>query len=342
MTYCEGGSLAKVKFDRYSSPERARGAKRGTVKGFSAGSRRRMLEAVNAVDASRVKGTFFGTLTARPMSHKAFKACVGAWYRRLERQWVKGSWSLLWRFEAHESGSLHLHFLMLWTKGLPHLVREFRPWNDNAWAAVCGSENVGRGACNVQLIQRVQHAGFYVGKYCAKVGEGTTGRVWGIKRREHWPVSRVDRRVSKAVGLLVGRQFRRLVCARARTFLVTSAAWPPLVNDDGTPGKRRWERRPADDSMCRCWQSGPAGRRSLRMLGWTVRVWTPRVQWSSTDRIWAEVVERNGERVSRKLELVGEERSTRSRAAFVVRGDDAKRLLEWAEREYLRRLEAAG
>lgn len=345
MEWHHGGSLVKIVKSR-GAVKRQVGGKRGEVKGFTRGSQRRMLDAINAVDETRVCGAFWGTLTSRPMDHAKFKRCIGAWYRRLEREW-SGRWSLLWRFEAHESGALHFHFLMVWMDREPQLVASFRPWNDRAWSEVCGADNVGEGACRVTLERRWRGAAYYCGKYAAKMGEGTTGRVWGIKRREFWPVSKSSERVPMPVAVKFIRALQRLTVRRAARVLVSSTAWVPRpdAGSDAVAGGPRpiWKQARGDrslESLASMWFAGGAGRAALRSLGWSVKLWRPRVRFRSQTKVWAAVTETDTYgRERRYLQHVDDEQSFRDRGTYAVGAEVASRLLEWAWTEYIRGLE---
>jgi hypothetical protein len=256
-----------------------------------------------------------------------------------------GHWALLWRIErGEEGGKLHVHFLMLWQTALPHLVNEFRPWNDEAWSECCGVDEAGKpyaesdSCCQVTLIRRWREAGFYVGKYVGKVGEGTEGRVWGIIRRRCWPVSKRVESVPPAVAVLFRRQLQRLLERRGLTALVGCDRWAKVKGADGVE-RPRYVRPKGEHADLACvvdlWRK-PEARANLIAGGYRLKWWKPRLRYGREVKVWATVEESDG---SRYMQHIGDERDQRHRAAYAVCSQTAERMLAWAWEEWLRRLE---
>ena len=342
VTVAGGGRCASVKHERPLRGKRLVVGKRGKVRTFSPGSRRRMMQAFNSVDARKVDGAFFVTLTSRPMPMPRFRACVRAWVERLRRHY-KGRWSLFWRLELHESGAPHLHALLLWVDPMPHLRDDFRPWNDAAWADVCGSDVdgvpfAGSNSCRSEFMRHWGGAAVYCSLYCSKVTQDEfDGRHWGIVNREHLPVDLRVERVARAVGVLVQRAFLRLRRARGRRVWITSTAWERPAD---SPGRGPvW--RPGDRGQ---WASiGESMRRGGRMadqlrgMGWRMRLSRPKFVRIVHEDVWASGSDQDGHGF--RFECFGSEPVCRYPSSWNIGHDAAERILLWAKGEYLRRLE---
>lgn len=255
VTIADGGSLTKItEVARDDRPKRQIG-KRGQVKGFSRAARLNMLAVVNGIDRTKIAGTFFVTLTARHDRNKApteadwreAERRRRAWVERFRRRFKTQRWFILWKKEPHPStGHVHLHMLIFFLDGLPHLVREFRPWNDAAWAEVCNPNNPDytAPACRSEFMRGWSGVAFYCAKYCAKeqfFGEVRTGKVWGVENREnlHAVTTLLQSACSRSVGIRVKRTLRKLQERRRSCWLArsTNGQWHRIrsarVSPDG-------------------------------------------------------------------------------------------------------------
>lgn len=254
VTVGRGGSCVKVR--QLSRSERFCGerAKRGQVKGFSRASHLNMLSLVNLIDRSTVAGTIFVTLTVRhdPDARagadewKEIEHKRRAYMARFRRQWHGRRYFVLWKKEPHrKSGFPHLHLLVFFLDSLPHLVKEFRPWNDAAWAEVLNPSNpdYAAPACRTEFMRTWNGVGLYCAKYCAKVFEGDvpTGRVWGVENKGNLKAAQsLDRfAVSESVGVKFKRCLRKLLERRRTRWLVQATA---------RSGEQYW--RPIKDARC--------------------------------------------------------------------------------------------
>ena len=195
LRIAEGGRCCRIKESKPPRPCPLPDVVRGQVRGFSAASRSRMLEFLQCIDRAKVAGLFFGTLTIpadRSCTWAQAEAYRRAWVKRLRRRWGTDGWFMVWRKEAHTSGLPHLHFILCWLERVPHLVKQFRPWNDDAWAEVIGTAGKAvRTECRVELLKSWNGATSYCAKYMAKVDEvklpARTGRMWGVENRKLVP-----------------------------------------------------------------------------------------------------------------------------------------------------------
>lgn len=236
LRIAEGGRCCRIRESMPPRPSPFPDKKRGQVRGFSAGSRSRMLEFLQCVDRAKVAGLYFGTLTipaGRQCTWAQAEAYRRAWVKRFRRRWGSSGWFMVWRKEAHSSGLPHLHFILFWLGHVPHLVNQFRPWNDDAWAEVIGTAVTSsvRTECRVELLKSWNGATMYCAKYMAKVDEqklpARTGRMWGVENRKLVP-----RRISflgleHKPGCQVRRQLRkyRARCSRRWKVHVPGQGW---------------------------------------------------------------------------------------------------------------------
>lgn len=189
--------------------------KRGEVKGFSRGSRLRMMELLNSIDQSKVACIFFATLTV-PRGERDFKGIERdrrLWLKRFERQYP-GAASVIWKKEPHKTGTPHLHALIFWW-GNPPKLAEFRAWNDAAWAEVVKSANPHHRdrACRVEHMRTWNGVRFYAAKYIGKAADVTvkeSGRIWGIHNRKLLAISVREEVLEPEVGKRMRRTLRKL------------------------------------------------------------------------------------------------------------------------------------
>lgn len=202
MEIADGGSFARVKAtQRYSVPPKANGAhrrdesatdnrpsgrgKRGTIRGFSSGARKRMLKAHALINQSLLRPpALFVTLTYpgnHPVDSSATKKHLDRFAKRFMHRYPHGFF--IWRFEYQERGGPHFHLLIynVWYIN--------RDWLANAWYDVVGSgdERHLRAGTQVRRVRTEEAVARYISKYMAKenipAGVESTGRCWGIKNK---------------------------------------------------------------------------------------------------------------------------------------------------------------
>lgn len=240
ITVAGGGSCVKLR--QVSEPQNRvrRGGLRCASRGFSRSSHLHMLTTVNSLDRTKVAGSFFVTLTSRhdvdaeatEKDWRLIEIRRRRWFRRFRERWANHRWVALWKKEPHKSGHVHLHLLIFWLDALPHMVKEFRPWNDRAWAEVVDRKNPDylAPACHSEFMRGWGGVAYYCAKYCAKEFESglvRTGRVWGVENRHLLPfVQSLSRMVvPERIGVRAKRVLRKLLERRRSYWLSQSVDW---------------------------------------------------------------------------------------------------------------------
>lgn len=161
---------------------------RGEIKGFSAASRKRMIQQCarmgNAVPV-------FVTLTYGaewPACPSVWKSHLDTWWKRVIRK--HPDCAAIWRLEPQERGAPHYHLLIYRKTG----KRPFLPfeWVAKSWAKVTDGD---ASACSrVEALKSHRGGMFYAAKYCAKLGDGSlpdgwekVGKHWGILSKANLP-----------------------------------------------------------------------------------------------------------------------------------------------------------
>lgn len=193
--------------------------KRERITGFSRASRRRMIERFNALDRSKVLfPPLFVTLTlpGGPPEHwvpyaKDMERHLEAFLKRFYRfhKWGFGpNVFVMWRKEPQKRGAPHLHLLIF---NVPYVPADVvgRWW----WEVVgSGDEEHLKAGVRVEGCHTWTRAAYYLSKYLCKDDSAVVhesyraaytpeelalvlqlwespGRFWGIRRREHMPVT---------------------------------------------------------------------------------------------------------------------------------------------------------
>jgi len=157
------------------------GGIRGTVRGFSRQSRKRLIDLIHQVDRSRTGVPLFVTLTYPrewPSDWREYKGHLHTWLKRLERRYPGAS--VIWRLEYQKRGAPHYHVLVFGVPYLPH------KWVSRTWFEVVGSGDDRHLAAGTEVakVRTWRGASFYCAKYLGKLCEfGTvdTGRMWGVR-----------------------------------------------------------------------------------------------------------------------------------------------------------------
>lgn len=170
--------------------------KRGTISGFSRGSRRRFQRTLAETNRNIIP--LFSTLTFPDEYHQHiknpahWKAILNRLYARFERKFKSGAY--FWREEMQDRksgkyiGEYFPHFHLL-VYGVD--LHEFRSWLAENWYEVCGklSEAHLKAGTQTKMLSSVREVFSYVSKYMAKEGVHNlnTGRIWGVARAENIP-----------------------------------------------------------------------------------------------------------------------------------------------------------
>jgi hypothetical protein len=325
-------------------------------------SRLRQLKFVNAIDRRQVKGTIFCTQTLRAgsgcgvvESWALIEAARRKWFKRLERELGARRWFALWRKEPHESGVAHLHVLIFFLDGPPHLVNEFRPWNDLAWAASVGDLSIRSTACRTELLRSWNGVSAYLCKYLAKeqdLQEVETGKVWDVVHREQVPLDFT----CEVVKVEQAGIYRR-ACRKWHQRKV--AGWQAKLPDKQGGGLRWFTVRPwargsrvvsVADQVAHHRAAGVRVRRRRPRLSFTteVRVWVESEESDGRTIVRAADLDRDGESLGRGAYVSTDEdsgnkgrvveRHTFFSGTYFLPADDAVRLLKWSRAECSRRM----
>lgn len=191
-----GGSLLKVQHAGPYSLNQSGGGRRGKVKGFSRGSRRRLQRMMATVEKKNLP--VFATLTYPDQ----FPSDLETWNVHLERlraRLTRKGWGCIWRreFQTRKSGvnvgrvAPHYH-LLIWGA----TCKEIRSYLPGAWWEVCGrlcDAHLLAGT-RVEVIRTWGGVAGYVSKYMAKEEQlpqledaQTIGRFWGVINRDVIP-----------------------------------------------------------------------------------------------------------------------------------------------------------
>lgn len=264
--------------------------KRGTCKGFTRGSRRRLMVAVQQLDRRRVCRVFFVTLTvpAGSADWRRIETFRRAYVERFKREWGRRAF-VVWKKEPQpDNGTPHLHLLVFWVTPPPNW-REFVDWNDPAWGEVTGNP-LAHVACNVKWLNGWGGVAFYVAKYFGKLVEGIegeTGRIWGTFNNAVRPVTLSTQVLSEVEGVRVVRALRKLQEKKRRRWLAKS---------EGRWFRVRRERgRSVEDRV-----------QQFREVGVPVRLVKHRVTYTRTVPVWVEVEDKKGRKhVEKRSEVEG-------------------------------------
>ena len=190
-----GASLISCKLgDLQGGKGRTHDWKRGDIKKFSKGSRRRALRQVAKLKRSEVP--VFVTLTYPdifPENPRLWKNHLDSFFKRLLRRYPRAV--AFWRLDEIERKSgenkgkkaPHYHLLIYGAAYLSLL-----PWVSRSWYEVVGSGDLDhlKAGTRVEPVRSVNGVLFYTAKYICKQDndllEGS-GRVWGIVGRAELP-----------------------------------------------------------------------------------------------------------------------------------------------------------
>lgn len=338
LRWAVNGGCCRIKEVGAKRPSRSlEGCKRGKVKGFTHGSRFRMLELLNSIDRERCRRITFVTLTV-PRGDRDFKGIERdrrLWMKRFERRY-KGRASIVWKKEAHASGTPHLHMLIFWWSDPPSFA-EWIEWNDRAWAEVVNSPNhhQGKYACKTQVMRSWNGVMCYAAKYLGKGSEveiSESGRIWGVHNRALLCMTIREEVTEPEVGKRERRTLRKLqerkkshweqrVQKKDGTFV-----WIKIKPENDKVkrelGGHEFHHRSVEDQLRYC-------RRHNR----PVRYVKGRALSRRVIPIWAEVTEQSmclGE--VKRLEKIGDEVHSFSPALHFVSSADVERLHEYWKR----------
>lgn len=329
-----GGSAVKVTEVREKREKKERlllvKRKRGQVRGMSPASSRRAEFFLRSIDQRAVKRCDFITQTSGPegLSQSDWPKVEQArtrWEKRFEREFGKHAACCIWKKEPHKDGRPHLHRLVLWVTAPPSL-KEFRDWNDLAWAGSLGVP-VHRARCRVERMKTWAGVSFYLRKYIGKTvkdeefSEAMTGRCWGVRWEENAPREVREEVVSAAVGKRYLRVLRKLQSRKREKFYRRSRAdkeWRRVRFTKALTMGNRVYRTFADVADQVKWWRDECGQEIKRVR--------PSCLLRRRENLWSQDVKTG------KLELSGEEVVSRAYGTHFVQSDQAEKLLAFVKR----------
>lgn len=166
--------------------------RRGKIKGFTKGSRKRLQQKLAAIDKKNLP--VFVTLTypaVWPGNPKIWKLQLKKFLKRLAYNYPGACG--IWKLEPQRRGAPHFH-LFVW--GVSY--EKLRAYCDLAWYEVVGSNDIKhlKAGVRVEKLRSWKGARSYASKYFGKVidelpGWEEVGRYWGVFHREDLPLSKV-------------------------------------------------------------------------------------------------------------------------------------------------------
>ncbi len=330
-----GGSAVKVTEIREKREKKERlllvREKRGKVRGMSAASSRRAEFFLRSIDQRAVKRCDFITQTSGPdgLSQSDWpkvEQARRAWEKRFERKYGNHSACCIWKKEPHKDGRPHLHRLLLWMVEPPSL-KEFREWDDLAWAESLGVL-VHRVRCKIERMRTWAGVSCYLRKYIGKevkdeeLSDVFTGRCWGVRWAQNAPREVREEVVGPEVGKRYLRVLRKLQSRKREKFYRRSRAdreWrrihllKAIVDANNNPMFRfgcldeqvRWWRVECEQEIKRVRPSCLMRRR---------------------ENLWSQDLKTG------KLELSGEEVTSRAYGTHFVQAEQAEKLLAFIKR----------
>lgn len=216
-----GGSATWSKL-KVSGRGRIGGGVRSSIHGFSAASRRKLLELCNQIDHEAIAGrshmfvglTMPGGAEWCSFCPRAAKKMLRAFLKRHRRTY--GPLSIIWKLEPQERGAPHFHLMVL---GLPadlHVVG-YRTWVADNWWEVVGSGEAShrRSGTSASRMRTWNGVKWYAAKYIGKVVSPgfwkNPGRWWGVECRASLPIKLEERELERAEAVMVKRVARRWV-----------------------------------------------------------------------------------------------------------------------------------
>jgi hypothetical protein len=290
-----------------------------------------MLEYLYSIDRRAVLCIFFASLTvpAGECDWKGLERHRKVWEGRLKRKWGPlHPFAMVWKKEPQKNGTPHLHCMLFWLKTAPTL-REFREWNDEAWADVVKSSNPAhrRVGCNVTRMNSWNGVSWYASKYMSK-GENAlraeTGKIWGVTNRELMPVSIQTVYVDEEAGKRIRRAVRKLQQRRKERWErwdTQAKRWCRIYPENAKVRDGKSIKLAIEDQISTC-----------RAVGVRVRRVRGRALSRRVIPIWGEVVETAGNSERRYVEKLGEEVHSFASALHFVKEETAVRLMDWAKK----------
>jgi hypothetical protein len=182
VEYRRGASILKV--SKAEPTEQHGGGLRGVVKGFSRGSRRRLMSVIAGVQRDAVLPVFVTLTYPKTFPEpKQSKKDLKSFIMRMKRAFPGAG--IIWKLEPQKRGAPHFHLLVWGVK-----VASLRAWVPTAWFEIAG------GGDNLHLLW---HEGKLKNKHCTQQVNSFKG-VWAYASKYLGKTFEVAGWDSKAVG----------------------------------------------------------------------------------------------------------------------------------------------
>lgn len=189
VTYYLGGSLITCNKPRPKMDQEG-GGRRGTVKTFTAGARRRMQYMIGRITRSELPLMITLTYPSEwSEDSRKWKNDLRKFFQRLERKIT--SVGCIWKLEPQKRGAPHFH-LLVWGLGRVPMA-ELWVWVALNWFQVVGSGDQRHlvAGTRVERIKNWKGVMSYAAKYLGKLFDGAgwdqPGRFWGVKGSKNIP-----------------------------------------------------------------------------------------------------------------------------------------------------------
>lgn len=223
-----GASILKV--SKAEPTEQHGGGKRGIVKGFSRGSRRRLMTRIAGVKRDAFLPCFV-TLTYPNIfpEPKQSKKHLKAFIMRLKRAFPAAG--IIWKLEPQQRGAPHYH-LLVWGS----TEKNLRAWVPEAWHEIAGGGDplhllwhegkLGKGNRHcTQKVNSFKGVWAYASKYLGKTFEvagwdsKAVGRFWAVVNPDNIPFGELQSEpITRAEAVQGIRYIKRVIHAKKRSY----------------------------------------------------------------------------------------------------------------------------
>ena len=222
----ENASILKV--SKAEPTKRMGGGSRGIVKGFSRGSRRRLMSTIAGVRRDALLPCFVTLTYPRTFPEpKESKSHLRTFMKRLQRKFPGAG--VIWKLEPQKRGAPHYH-LLVWGVG----VKDLRGFVPSAWFEVAGGgdkyhlawhEGKLKNRHCVTRVNSFKGVWSYASKYLGKTFEvagwdsKSVGRFWAVVSPANIPFGEVQfMEVSRGEAVNVMRYQRRFAKLKRRSY----------------------------------------------------------------------------------------------------------------------------
>ncbi|MDF1755949.1 MAG: hypothetical protein P1U89_24385 [Verrucomicrobiales bacterium] len=184
-----------IREGKNGQPDELVGVKRGTVRGFSPASRRRMFKLLATLgDSVPVMVTLTYRKAQFPEGKEVLKAHFKKFWQMVQRKYRGNFLGCIWKIELQKSGVPHFHLLVYSKDGTQPFIDHV--WLAKAWAKASEDESPDhiKAGTRVEAIRSCDGALSYAAKYLGKVDQTNWcyGRVWGCRSKNNLPICETE------------------------------------------------------------------------------------------------------------------------------------------------------